>query len=148
PLYAVSVVLAGFLVFAGIGSALTQGAVPSESKRTLGRVVAVLGAIVLAYLFGWSFFLALSGAASEWIRVLLALSVIAPLALFMGMPFPLGMAVLARDGGELMPWAWGVNGCASVVGAVLATLVSVHLGINTVLIMAFFLYMLAWTFAL
>ncbi|MGH6634903.1 MAG: SAM-dependent methyltransferase, partial [Gammaproteobacteria bacterium] len=147
PLYAVSVVLAGFLVFAGIGSALTQGALPSERKRMLGRVVAALGAIVLAYLLGWPFFLALSGAALEWIRVLLALSVIAPLALFMGMPFPLGMAGLARDGGELMPWAWGVNGCASVVGAVLATLVSVHLGINAVLILAFFLYVLAWAFA-
>ncbi|MGH8647222.1 MAG: spermidine synthase, partial [Gammaproteobacteria bacterium] len=147
PLYAVSVVLAGFLVFAGIGSALTQGTAPSERKRTLGRVVVALGSIVFAYLLGWSFFAALSGAALEWIRVLLALSVIAPLALFMGMPFPLGMAGLAQDGGELMPWAWGINGCASVVGAVLATLVSVHLGTNAVLILAFFLYVFAWAFA-
>ncbi|MGH8656212.1 MAG: hypothetical protein ACREYE_30295, partial [Gammaproteobacteria bacterium] len=43
-------------------------------------------------------------------RLLLALSLIAPLALFMGMPFPFGMAGLAADGSELMPWAWGING--------------------------------------
>ncbi|MGH8650961.1 MAG: hypothetical protein ACREYE_01720, partial [Gammaproteobacteria bacterium] len=60
---------------------------------------------------------------------------------------PFGMAGLAADGSELMPWAWGINGCASVVGAVLATLVSVHLGINAVLITACFLYVLAWACA-
>ncbi|MGH8650959.1 MAG: hypothetical protein ACREYE_01710, partial [Gammaproteobacteria bacterium] len=47
---------------------------------------------------------------------------------------PFGMAGLAADGSELMPWAWGINGCASVVGAVLATLVSVHLGITRCLL--------------
>ncbi|MGH8657442.1 MAG: SAM-dependent methyltransferase [Gammaproteobacteria bacterium] len=147
PLYAVSVVLAGFLVFAGMGSALTQGVAACDRKRALGRVVAALGSIVLVYLLGWPIFFALSGAALEWIRVLLALSVIAPLALFMGMPFPLGLAGFTQDGGELTAWAWGINGCASVVGAVLATLVSVHLGINAVLITACFLYVLAWACA-
>ncbi|MGH8655746.1 MAG: SAM-dependent methyltransferase, partial [Gammaproteobacteria bacterium] len=110
PLYAVSVVLAGFLVFAGMGSALTQRVAASDRKKALGRVVAAIGSIVLAYLLGWSSLFALSGAALEWIRVLLALSLIAPLALFMGMPFPFGMAGLAADGSELMPWAWGING--------------------------------------
>ncbi len=147
PLYAVSVVLAGFLVFAGIGSALTQRVAHRDLKRGLGQVVAAIGLIVLACLLGWSSLFALSGAASEWMRVLLALSLIAPLAVFMGMPFPLGLAGLAADGQELIAWAWGINGCASVVGAVMATLVSVHLGINAVLIMACFLYVLAWACA-
>ncbi len=147
PLYAVSVVLAGFLVFAGIGSALTQRVAHRGQKRGLGRVVAAIGLIVLACLFGWSSLFALSGATLEWMRVLLALSLIAPLAVFMGMPFSLGLAGLAADGQELIAWAWGINGCASVVGAVLATLVSVHLGINAVLIIACFLYVLAWACA-
>ena len=37
-----------------------------------------------------------------------------------------------------------MNGCASVVGAVLATLLAVHLGFNAVVALAVLLYGLAW----
>ena len=46
-----------------------------------------------------------------------------------------------------IPWAWGINGCASVLSALLAGLLSVHLGYSTVLLLAAALYaaaVLAW----
>ena len=39
---------------------------------------------------------------------------IAPLAFFMGMPFPLGLARVSQRAPELVPWAWAANGCASL----------------------------------
>ena len=42
-----------------------------------------------------------------------------------------------------MPWAWGINGCASVISAVLASLLALHLGFSTVLLAAVALYALA-----
>ena len=61
----------------------------------------------------------------------------------MGMPFPLGIIRVARDGGNLVPWAWGINGCASVVAAILATLLAIHLGFTAVVLIAVALYLAA-----
>jgi len=41
-----------------------------------------------------------------------------------------------------VPWAWGINGCASVVSAALATLLAVDFGFSTVLWIALALYVL------
>ena len=43
----------------------------------------------------------------------------------------------------LIPWAWGINGCASVISAILATLWATHFGFSFVVIFAVCLYILA-----
>ncbi len=68
---------------------------------------------------------------------------IAPLAVCMGIPFPTGMMRLAGTGQDTIPWAWAINGCASVVGAVLATLLAIHLGFSVVILLAVLIYGLA-----
>jgi hypothetical protein len=73
-------------------------------------------------------------------RVALTLALIAPLAFLMGMPFPLGLSRLAGEAPAFIPWAWGINGCASVLSALLAALLAVHLGYSVVLLMAAALY--------
>jgi hypothetical protein len=75
------------------------------------------------------------------VRIGVSLGLIAPLAVCMGMPFPLGIARLARADGDLVPWAWGINGCASVVAAVLATLLAIHFGFTAVVVSAVALYL-------
>jgi hypothetical protein len=42
-----------------------------------------------------------------------------------------------------LPWAWGINGCASVLGATLATVSSIHLGFPAVVLLALACYGLA-----
>ena len=73
----------------------------------------------------------------------LAVLLIAPLAFVMGMPFPLGLAGVAARTPTLTPWAWAVNGFASVVAAVLATVLAIHSGFTTVVIVAVVLYLTA-----
>ena len=68
---------------------------------------------------------------------------IAPLAFFMGMPFPLGLRRVADQAPRLVPWAWGVNGCASVLSAVLASLLATHVGFAVVVALAMGLYGIA-----
>ena len=145
PLYAVAVVLAGFLVFAGIGSAIA----PRLDRRIGGRVrpiamaAAAVAALATAYLVALPpLFEALIGLAVPG-RIMITLTLIAPLAVSMGMPFPLGIVRVARDSGDLVPWAWGINGCASVVAAILATLLAIHLGFTAVVLIAVALYLAA-----
>ena len=61
----------------------------------------------------------------------------------MGMPFPLGLLLLGRNHGELLPWAWAINGCASVLAGPLATLVALGAGLPTVLLAASGCYVVA-----
>jgi len=118
PLYAVSVVLASFLVFAGIGASVAQrlsAANPERRHRLARAAVAGIAVLAVAYLVVLPV-------------VSAGMAAMAPLAVLMGMPFPLGLAATAARAPRLVPWAWGINGCASVVSAVLATVLAVHLG--------------------
>ena len=72
--------------------------------------------------------------------MLISALLVAPLAVCMGMPFPLALDSLARDAKHYIPWAWGINGCASVISAVLATLLAIHFGFSMVIIIAIILY--------
>ena len=73
-------------------------------------------------------------------KSVIAVSLIAPLGFAMGMPFPLGLSRVSESAPALLPWAWGINGCASVVAAVAATLLAVHFGFTVLLALALGLY--------
>ncbi len=76
-------------------------------------------------------------------RIATSIALIAPLAFAMGMPFPLGLSRLATRDKALIPWAWGINACASVIAAVLATVLAIHLGFSAVIVLAVLLYAVA-----
>ena len=76
-------------------------------------------------------------------RAAVSIVLIAPLAFFMGIPFPLALTSVGSGAGTLIPLAWGVNGCASVLSAVLATLLAIHFGFTLVVLLALLLYILA-----
>ena len=81
-------------------------------------------------------------------RITLAISALLPMALIMGMPFPLGIRQLHRCSRDQVPWAWGVNGCLSVVAAAFATLIAVETGYRLLLLLAAGAYLLASLFGL
>jgi hypothetical protein len=68
-------------------------------------------------------------------RMAFAFTVILPFAA-MGMPFPLLLRQLGQTRAELLPWAWAINGCASVVAGPLATLLALGAGLSIVLLVA------------
>jgi len=84
-----------------------------------------------------------AAALSDPARISLAVALIFPLGFAMGMPFPLAMRNVWALERTLVPWAWAVNACASVVSAVLATLLAIHIGFTLVLVLAAALYVLA-----
>jgi hypothetical protein len=148
PVYSASAVLCAFLIFAGLGSGFSKRW-SEHIERLHGRatglpiaaavagigVISFLYVILLPILFHhWM------GLSNVW-KIPISILLIAPLAFCMGMPFPLGLAKVACARPEFMPWAWGINGCASVLSAILATLLSVHFGFTLVIGMAVVLYL-------
>ncbi|MGK2924081.1 MAG: spermidine synthase [Lysobacterales bacterium] len=139
PLYAVAVVLAGFLVFAGLGSARSAWLarrLPGGARDAVLLAVAVLAGLVMLYLYLLPLLFARLIGAGDAVRIATSLALIAPLAFCMGMPFPLGLRRLAADAPDFIPWAWALNGFASVISAALATLLAIEFGFNVVLLAA------------
>ena len=132
--------LASFLVFAGIGSWLAGRLQP---ELTAGPPVVGIVLIASAYVISLPHITEWLHGAQPAVKVVVAVALVAPIAILMGMPFPLTLNRLRQLDPSLVPLAWGANGCASVVAAVLATLLAIHFGQTLVIGCAAFLYVLA-----
>src|SRR5437667_2163756 len=171
PVYAIPVVLCAFLFFAGLGSGIAPKspcrleALRARSPQSapirisaadrlfrcfvrvryppLALAIAGIGTAALLHLvvalplFRW--LMPLPSA----LKIAVSLVLIAPLAFFMGMPFPLALVRVAAARSALVPWAWGINGCSSVLSAILAILLAMSLGFSAVLLIAIGLYVVA-----
>jgi spermidine synthase len=137
PSYAVAVVLAGLLFVSGWGSAwaerqLRKGTSATQLACGAALMVALSGAM---YAFGLQALLTPLLSWSLPARMVIAFAVMLPLVA-MGVPFPLGLRQLGQGHAELLPWAWAINGCASVLAGPLATLVAMGAGLPAVLLAA------------
>jgi hypothetical protein len=127
PIYSAAVVISAFLVFGGLGSSLSVRwpASPMRVASVAAAAVVVIGTACLLALEGW---LSLTQGAAAWVRFLVAGASLAPLALAMGHLFPSGVRQVGKASPPLVPWAWAVNGFASVVATVAAPLVAMEIG--------------------
>ena len=146
PLYAVAVVLCAFLVFGGLGSRYSRRFAAAGRRwadQPLAWLAAGIAGIALVYLFSLSAIFRHLMPLADLARIAISIALIAPLAFAMGMPFPLGLTRLASRADALSPWAWGVNANASVIAAILATVLAIHLGFSAVIVLAVALYAVA-----
>ena len=63
-----------------------------------------------------------------------AVALIAPVGVLLGMPLPGGMRLVAADRADIIPWGWGINGAFSVVGATLAVFIAMNWGFSVTLV--------------
>ena len=116
PIYAVAVVLAGLLFVSGLGSAFAARQLRKGISATWLACLAAIVVTVTGTVYALGLHTLLTPLLS-WplsARMALAFTVILPFAA-MGMPFPLVLRQLGQTRAELLPWAWAINGCASVV---------------------------------
>ncbi len=156
PVFGVAVTLVGFLGFSGLGalagrwilSRWTAGETSPARRSRAGTllircaiavtiVVALLELLLLAIGFEW-----LAGF-DRTARIAVGLVITAVPAFFMGMPLPTAINFLYENRRRLIPWAWSVNGFASVNGAVLGTMLAISAGFNNLVIVALCAYLLA-----
>lgn len=145
PLLGAGLAVGVFLVFAGTGSGISAIFCSDEKTARRTLVLAVVGVIVFS---AFAYTLLSQGAGlllslPLGIRAALLSAAVAPTALCMGMPFPLGLYLVGNIGRRQVAWSWGINGWASVLSAPLAQLMAVHFGFWWVVAGASFLYLLA-----
>jgi hypothetical protein len=137
PIYAFTAVVAAILFFSGLGS---LAAARLSHRQTL---LILVGAILL-YPVGLPLLFQTLLGAPLVVRLLATGLSLAPLGFLMGIPFPSGLAWLRARAPELIPWAWAVNGCTSVLASVLAAMLALSAGFSWVLVAAALAYGGAW----
>jgi hypothetical protein len=140
PVYSLAVVLFSLLTFSAAGSYLTGRFSEAGLMRSLTRVLAVLSALGLLYVLVLPQILYGLVHLNHGVRIAIAVALLSPLALLMGMPMPLGIKLLNRRAPRLIPWAWGINGATSVTGSVAALVVAVMSGFDQALLVGVALY--------
>ncbi|MEO8883569.1 MAG: hypothetical protein ABI377_09200 [Devosia sp.] len=143
PTISASVMIAGMLVFSGLGAFL--------SEKLFDRARVTLPAILLLVailLIGYGVFLApvldWIGAYPYALRLIFCFALIAPPAFLMGFPMATAMTWLTRlKKDHMFVWAWGINGCFSVIGAALVPIIATNFGLAAVLGVAGVAYLVA-----
>jgi Spermine/spermidine synthase domain len=130
PTPALTAVVAGILAGAGVGSALT-GAWVARGREPWPVWTAVVAATTLVVLdvVGRRLLLATQALPLPQ-KVLMTELLVVPMGMALGTVMPAGMRELSQQARGLVPWAWGINGFASVVGACLGALVSMAHGFS------------------
>jgi hypothetical protein len=78
------------------------------------------------------------------VRMAVAVVLLLPISLLMGMPFAIGMKAATRQAGAPTAFLWGINGATSVCASVLGTTVSIFFGISTAFAAGVVAYALAF----
>ncbi|NLD82731.1 MAG: SAM-dependent methyltransferase, partial [Clostridiales bacterium] len=142
PLYSAAGVLAALLCGMGAGSALSAGmpCAPRAIRSALAGALALIGLLsaglprMMAAGLGWP----------EPLKWAVGLGSLFASAVVFGLPFPLALRALGASRPELVPWAWGTNGCLSVLAAPLAALTAMQGGFGAVSAVAAAAYLLAF----
>ena len=138
-----SILITGMLAFSGLGSLVSER-VLSRSRQIMPLIFAAIALLLVGYgLFVDRALIAIGGAPYGW-RLVLCFLLIGPPAFCMGFPMPVAMTSLGRLGKKHMfLWAWGANGCFSVIGAAAAPILATSFGAGSVLIASACAYLIA-----
>ena len=138
-----SIMITGMLVFSGLGAFASERLLPRARAVMPFLFTAIAGLLILYGLF--------LHVPLDWIgtlpygwRLALSFLLVFPPAFLMGFPMPVAMATLAvlrKD--TMFLWAWGINGCFSVVGAALVPIVATAFGLSAVLYLGAAAYLVA-----
>lgn len=135
PTYSLSITIFSLLIFAALGAYLC----PRFWKRMPRFFIALL-AVTVAFILAEVAVLPVVResflAASLPVRILVTVLLQLPLGVCLGMYFPSGVEMLRGYSPELIPWAWAVNGVASVVSLVLAVILGMSIGFSGVALVA------------
>ncbi len=143
PTVSASILITGMLVFSGLGALLSERILP-RMRAVMPVIFLAIGALLIGYALFLNIALDAIGALPYAARLLSCFLFIAPPAFLMGFPMPTAMTTLGRLGKEhLFIWAWGVNGCFSVIGAAAAPVIATNFSLGAVIEIAGLAYLLA-----
>ncbi len=140
PLYSVATVVTAILVSSGIGGMTSS----KFSRLSPPSSLLVLSLLIVMYSFMQPVLSAFLLSFDLVPRMALWFVMLLPLGFFMGIPFPGGMKVLGEKCQTLIPLAWAINGCMSVLAPILTIMIALVTGFRVILWVSALMYLLAF----
>jgi hypothetical protein len=134
PVYSASAVITLLLIFSGLGSYHSDYFFRNTNRLWMMYTFIVF--MLFTYAFVLTPVLQQTIHVNQFVKFLIMFLLVAPLAFCMGIPFPAGLTHISKVDTAVVPWAWGINGCVSVISTALATIVSIELGFMSVMLLA------------
>jgi hypothetical protein len=145
PTYALSVVLFALLLSTGAGAWLSDRL--RNERRGLVLLLGAATLLIAALAVGLQPLLRALIELPFAARVTVAVVILAPLGLLLGVAMPVGLRRLSALYPTSVPWAWGINGVTSVLASVLAVFVAINWGFTAATLLAAGCYAVAATHA-
>jgi hypothetical protein len=140
PSYAIATVLTSILISSGIGSLFSYRIMVLRSSY----ITFILSLLIVTYSL-------LIPLVSDFIlpyplllKIFLVFFILVPLGFSMGIPFPAGLKILGEKNESLIPWAWAINGCLSVLAPILTVMLALTVGFKIVLWLGALAYLMAF----
>ncbi len=143
PIYSVATVISVMLISSGLGSYYSSRL--KKHQKSLLKITGIITGLILVYSFFIGMFLSNTVGLPDAFKIAITGVIIALPAFFMGMPFPLGLKIVDQFKKSNVPWAWGINGCVSVISTSLAVIIAVEMGFMAMLLFAALAYSIAFT---
>ncbi|MBU7044086.1 MAG: hypothetical protein HXS47_10885 [Theionarchaea archaeon] len=128
PAYAFQVILFSMLIFSGMGSFVTGRF--SHEKKMLRIALTGLLLVAVIYSFSLSPLIHVLMPYPIPVKIILSILLLSPLYFFMGMPFPLGLRMIARKAQKDVVWMYAVNGGGSVIGSIIGMILAFSFGFS------------------
>lgn len=129
PTYSLAIVLFSVILSTGVGSLLSDRAVPLSVGWLAGWPLVLAAYLGLLPLW-WGNLLDETETGSLLERASVCLATVVPAGVLMGFMFPTGMRLCARIDSRITPWLWAVNGAAGVLASGAVVLVSIATSLN------------------
>lgn len=143
PVYSLTVTLFSLLLGTGVGSLISQRISGQHLLRRVQFVILGIVAVAILGIVALPPIIVFAISASRMARIALAVALVAPAGVLLGMPLPAGIRLMAVNHSELVPWAWGMNGALSVIGATLAVFIAMNWGFSITLLAGAAVYLMA-----
>jgi hypothetical protein len=138
-----SLLLSSLLVGMGLGSFFGRKICPDRIESRLKVICSGIILAGIALLLAYPIVLNNFMERGVTLRALLSFLMICPFGFLLGIPYPTAIQLLKRNSMEqYVPWMYGVNGTMTVLGSVVAVILSMSAGFSLSFLVGLFFYAL------
>jgi hypothetical protein len=143
PVYSLTVTLFSMLLGTGIGSLVSRRIRDARLRQTTQLVLLGIALVAVLAIIALPQLIRAAITTSHAVRIGFTVLLVTPGAVLMGMPLPSGIRLMTPSHSAVVPWAWGMNGALSVIGATLAVFIAMNWGFSVTLLTGAAIYLTA-----
>jgi hypothetical protein len=144
PVYSLTVTLFSLLLGTGLGAAWSRQFDGARLRRSGAIGILTVASVALVFVVVATPIVNWAIPFSRGARMLIAVAMLVPIGVALGIPMPTGMRILSARSPQMLAWAWGINGALSVLGATLAIFIAMNWGFRVTLMTASATYLIGF----